>query len=430
MVLVVPDAGGDLGVSLAALQEYALKPSARDDYIRKYRQFGGPGWRTCDDAMAIATAIIMVSRSKALYDGERAVAAIVDELVRLVPSCAACDEPAGADCPVANEACGACGAGDEDVQACGASGAGDEDVPMLGEEVGEALAVGLFGEGYGEPVAFGDLRVGESVVFSHCGAIFEGEVGAVANGDAVIRSMDRSGTHATTIAAGDVPACVRRPPVTMALRRSWRGNAHVDFEDFSRDTEGPVLGSRCFWAAGIARRDYLMMPNSGGIRWIRGVAYRLPELTWSAAQFYEYTGRFGELVHVRLPEGVDRVRIVVKAQVLCCVVLSQSLGRYSVQCAEWNMQQVEWRWRLCADPLRRARAVRRRRAAHVRRVWRPCPEGGRKASVGGRGAGRRIDHAPGWIAREGRGRRQGHLPVRHAPRSVFGQPHYQGLARI
>ena len=28
----------------------------------------------------------------------------------------------------------------------------------------------------------------------------------------------------------------------MALRRSWRGNAHVDYEDFSKDTEGPVHG--------------------------------------------------------------------------------------------------------------------------------------------------------------------------------------------
>ena len=111
----------------------------------------------------------------------------------------------------------------------------------------------------------------------------------------------------------------------------------MDFEDFSKDTEGPVLGSTCFWAAGIARRDYLMMPNSGGIRWMRGVAYRLPELTWSAAQFYEYTGRFGELVHVRLPAGVDRVRIVVKAQVLCCDVLSQLLGCSPVQCAVRNM---------------------------------------------------------------------------------------------
>ena len=57
--------------------------------------------------MPVATAIIMVSRSKALYDCERAVAAIVDELVRLVPSRAACDESAGAGCAAANEACGA-----------------------------------------------------------------------------------------------------------------------------------------------------------------------------------------------------------------------------------------------------------------------------------------------------------------------------------
>ena len=81
---------------------------------------------------------------------------------------------------------------------------------------------------------------------------------------------DRHGSQATTITAGDVPACVRRPPVAMALRRSWRGNVHVDYEDFSKDTEGPVLGSDCFWAAGIARRDYLMMANfhlkEGGIR--------------------------------------------------------------------------------------------------------------------------------------------------------------------
>ena len=336
MALLVLDAGGELGVSLAALAAYGRKPPDHDDYRKKYRAVVA-GWQPRNEAMPVATAIIMVSRSAALYDCEGAVAAIVGELVRLVPSCAACDEPAGAACSVANEACGACGTGDEDVRACGASGAGDEDVPMIGEEVGEALPVSLFGEGYGEPVAYGDLRVGESVLFSHCGAIFEGEVGAVANGDAVIRSKDRSGTHATSIAAGDVPACVRRPPVAMALRRSWRGNAHVDFEDFSKDTEGPVLGSTCFWAAGIARRDYLMMPNSGGIRWMRGVAYRLPELTWSAAQFYEYTGRFGELVHVRLPAGVDRVRIVVKAQVLCCVVLSQLLGCSPVQCAVRNM---------------------------------------------------------------------------------------------
>ena len=335
MALLVPNAGGELGVSLAALAEYALKPPAHDDYLKKYRQLV-TGWQPRNDAMPVATAIIMVSRSRALYDGERAVAAIVDELVRLVPSRGACDESAGAGCAAANEACGGCGASDEDVRASGASdvsGLGDEDDPMLGEEDDTALPVSLFGEEHGEPVAYGELRVGERVFFSHAGAVFEGEIGAVANGDAVIWSKDRHGSQATTITAGDVPACVRRPPVAMALRRSWRGNAHVDYEDFSKDTEGPVLGSDCFWAAGIARRDYLMMANFGGIHWIRGVAYRLPELTWTAAEFYEYTGRYGELVNVRLPPGVDQVRIVVKAQVLCCVVLSLFLRSSSVPCA-------------------------------------------------------------------------------------------------
>ena len=76
----MPDAGGELGVSLAALAVYVLKPSARDDYVKKYRLFV-PGWRTTsDDAMAVATAILMVSRSRALFDSERAVAAIVAEL--------------------------------------------------------------------------------------------------------------------------------------------------------------------------------------------------------------------------------------------------------------------------------------------------------------------------------------------------------------
>ena len=97
----MPDAGGELGVSLAALAVYVLKPSARDDYVKKYRLFV-PGWRTTsDDAMAVATAILMVSRSRALFDSERAVAAIVAELVRHVPSCVACDEPDGTGCSAA-----------------------------------------------------------------------------------------------------------------------------------------------------------------------------------------------------------------------------------------------------------------------------------------------------------------------------------------
>ena len=51
--------------------------------------------------MAVATAILMVPRSRSLFGSERAVAAIVAELVRHVPSCVACDEPDGAGCSAA-----------------------------------------------------------------------------------------------------------------------------------------------------------------------------------------------------------------------------------------------------------------------------------------------------------------------------------------